>query len=42
MNQSKFLAITRKLLKVWEKSRIEGALGFGFCFSLVEKLMRDF
>ena len=42
MNQSQFLANTRKLLKVREKSRIQGALGFGFCFSLVEKLTRDF
>ena len=42
MNQLEFLANTHKLLKVREKSRTQGALGFGFCFSLVEKLTRDF
>ena len=30
MNQSEFLAITCNLLKAREKSRIHGAIGFGF------------
>ena len=30
MNQSEFLLITSNLLKGWEKSRIHGAIGFGF------------
>ena len=30
MNQSQFLAITRNSLKAREKSRIHGAIGFGF------------
>ena len=30
MNQSKFLAITCNLLKAREKSRVQGAIGFGF------------
>ena len=30
MNQSEFLAITRNLFKAWEKSRVQGAIGFGF------------
>ena len=29
-NQSEFLAITRNLLKAREKSRLQGAIGFGF------------
>ena len=38
MNQSQFLAITCNSLKAREKSRVQGAIGFGFCFSMVEKL----
>ena len=30
MNQSQFLAITCYLLKAWEKSRVHGAIAFGF------------
>ena len=30
MNQSQFLAITSNSLKVQEKSRVHGAVGFGF------------
>ena len=30
MNQSQFLAITCKSLKAREKSRVHGAIGFGF------------
>ena len=29
--------MTRNLFKAQEKSRAQGAIGFGFCFSLVEK-----
>ena len=42
MNQSQFLAITCNSLEVWEESRVYGAIGFWFCFSLVEKLARVF
>ena len=30
MNQSQFLAITCNSLKAWQKSRVHGAIGFGF------------
>ena len=30
MIQSEFLAVTSKLLKAWEKPRLQGAFGFGF------------
>ena len=30
MNQSQFLAITCNSLKAQEKSRVDGAIGFGF------------
>ena len=30
LNQSQFLAITYNLLKTWGKSRVHGAIGFGF------------
>ena len=33
MNQSQFLAIISNLLKAREKSRIHGAIGFGFGFA---------
>lgn len=36
-NQSEFQAMTRNLFKAQEKSRAQGAIGFGFCFSLIEK-----
>ena len=43
MNQTEVLAITCNLLKAREKSRVEGAIGFGFTFSsLVEYLARNF
>ena len=37
MNPTEFLAITCNLLKAREKSRVEGAIGYGFT-SLVEYL----
>ena len=33
MNQSQFLAITRNSLEAREKSRVHGAIGFGFGFA---------
>ena len=42
MSQSQFLAIICNSLKAREKSRVRGAIGFGFYFSLVEKLARVF
>ena len=33
MNQSQFLAMTCNPLKAWEKSRVHGAIGFGFSFA---------
>ena len=33
MNQSQFLAIIWNLLKAGEKSRVQGAIGFGFGFA---------
>ena len=42
MNESQFLAIICNLLKEREKSRLHGAIGFLFYFSLVEKLARVF
>ena len=30
MNQSQFLAITCNSFEAWEKSRVRGAIGFGF------------
>ena len=33
MNQSEFLAITCNLLKVPEKLRVQGTIGFGFGFT---------
>ena len=42
MNLSQFLAIICNLLKEREKSRLHGAIGFLFYFSLVEKLARVF
>ena len=39
MNKSQFLAITCSSLEAREKSRVHGAIGFGF---VVEKLARLF
>ena len=38
MNQSELLAVTRKLIKAGENSRVQGVSWpcFGFCFSLFE------
>ena len=30
MNQSQFLAVTCNSLEAWKKSRVHGAIGFGF------------
>ena len=38
MNQSQFLAITCNSLKAWEKSREQGAIGFGFACLLSQSL----
>ena len=40
MNQSQFLAITCNSLKAWQKSRVHGAIGFGFA-SLWSKNWRE-
>ena len=37
MNQSEILVITRNFLKAWEKSRVQGAIGFGFASHWLEK-----
>ena len=42
MNQSEFLAITYNSLKVREKSRVHGAIGFGFASHWLKKLARGF
>ena len=42
MNQSEFLAITCKLLKAKENSRLQGCEWYWFFFSLVELLAQDF
>ena len=42
MNQSEFLAITCNLLKLREKSRVQGVIGVWFCLSLVEILAQVF
>ena len=42
MNQSEFLAITFKLLEAREKSRVRGALGFGFASNWLKKRAREF
>ena len=42
MNQSEFPAITCNLLKAQEKSRVQGAIGFGLLPSGLKKLARDF
>ena len=40
MNQSQFLAITWNSLKVREKSRVHGAIGFGFDSHWLKKIFR--
>ena len=42
MNQSQFLAITCNSLKAQEKSRVHGAIGFGFASHWLKKLARVF
>ena len=42
MNQSEFLAITCDLLKAWEKSCIQGAIGFGFASNWPKNLRETF
>ena len=41
INQSHFYQLS-VALKAPEKSRVHGVIGFGFCFSLVEKLAQLF
>ena len=40
MNQSEFLAITYNSLKAREKSRVHGAIGFGFASRWLKKWRR--
>ena len=42
INQSEFLAITYNSLKAQEKSRVHGAIGFGFASHWLKKLVRGF
>jgi len=42
MNQSQFLAITCNLLDEREKSRVQGAIGFGFAFHLLKNWRESF
>ena len=43
MTQSEFLTMTCSLLRVWEKSHMQGAIiGCGFAPCLVEKVAKDF
>ena len=42
MNQSEFLLITSNSLKEREKSRVHGAIGFGFASHWLKKLARVF
>ena len=42
MNQSQFLAIISNLLKVREKSRIHGAIGFGFASQWLKNWRESF
>ena len=41
-DESEFSAITCNLLKAWGKSRLHGAIGFGFASHLLKKLARLF
>ena len=42
MNQSQFLAIISNLLKTREKSRVHGAIGFGFASHLLKNWRESF
>ena len=42
MNQSQFLAITWNSLQAREKSRVHGAIGFGFASHWLKKPVRVF
>ena len=42
MNQSQFLAITRNLLKARGKSRVHGAIGFGFASHWLKNWHKSF
>jgi len=42
MNQSQFLAITCNLLEARKKSRIHGAIGFGFAYHWLKNLSESF
>ena len=42
MNQSQFLAITCNSLKAWERSRIHGAIGFGFASQWLKNWRESF
>ena len=42
MNQSQFLAITCKSLVAREKSRVHGAIGFGFAFHWLKNWRQSF
>ena len=42
MNQSEYLAIACNLLKAREKSRVQGAIGFGFASNWLKDLRETF
>ena len=42
MNQSQFLAILCNSLQAWEKSRVHGAIGFGFASHWLKNLREPF
>ena len=42
MNESQFLAITCNSLKVREKSRVHGVIGFGFASHWLKKMRESF
>ena len=42
MNQSQFLAITCNSLEAWEKSRVHGAIGFGFASHWLKNWRKSF
>ena len=42
MNQSQFLDITCNSLKGWEKSRVHGAIGFGFASNWLKNWRKSF
>ena len=42
MNQSQFLAITGNMLKAREKSRVHGAIGFGFASHWLKNWRKTF